>query len=154
MGLRTKRYGPRITSFLGGSNGAGVPLPMNTKVNTHQSAIAVPIATTIIPATCGPPVLALRSLPCGPLHATRLRSSITIGKRKSLGFRGRAVSASIGAVSRNSRLIACNCRVHIAATESVSLCGDELLSAFVELEAAIRNIHPDHNVRRINVLKM
>jgi TolB-like protein len=63
IGLRTKRYGPRITSFLGGSNGAGVPFPMNTKVNTHQSAIAVPIVTIIIPATCGAPVVAGSVIP-------------------------------------------------------------------------------------------
>jgi hypothetical protein len=47
----------------GGSNGAGVPFPMNTKVNTHQSAIAVPIVTMIIPATCGAPVVAGRTMP-------------------------------------------------------------------------------------------
>jgi hypothetical protein len=53
----------RITSFLGGSNGAGVPFPMNTNVNTHQSAIAVPIITIIIPATCGAPITAGRTMP-------------------------------------------------------------------------------------------
>src|SRR5438552_6455377 len=63
IGLRTKRYGPRITSFLGGSNGAGVPFPMNTKVNTHESAITVPMVTMIIPATCGAPVVAGSTTP-------------------------------------------------------------------------------------------
>ena len=63
MGFRTKRYGPRITSRRGGSNGAGVPLPMNAKVNTHQSAIAAPIVPIIIPATCGAPMTAGRTMP-------------------------------------------------------------------------------------------
>jgi hypothetical protein len=40
VGALRREYGPRITSFLGGSNGAGVPFPMNTNVNTHQSASA------------------------------------------------------------------------------------------------------------------
>ena len=52
-----------MTSFLGGSNGAGVPFPMNTNVNTHQSAIAVPTVTMIIPATCGAPVVAGATMP-------------------------------------------------------------------------------------------
>ena len=49
--------------FLGGSNGAGVPFPMNTKVNTHQSAIAVPIVTMTIPATCDAPVFTGATMP-------------------------------------------------------------------------------------------
>src|SRR5262245_63892146 len=52
-----------MTSLFGGSNGAGVPFPMNTKVNTHQSAIAVPIATMIIPTTCGARVVAGATMP-------------------------------------------------------------------------------------------
>jgi hypothetical protein len=44
-------------------NGAGVPFPMNTNVNTHQSAIAVPIVTMIMPATCGALVVAGARMP-------------------------------------------------------------------------------------------
>jgi hypothetical protein len=36
---------------------------MNTNVNTQQSAIAVPIVTKIIPATCGAPEVAGSTMP-------------------------------------------------------------------------------------------
>ena len=47
----------------GGSNGAGVPFPMNTNVNTHESAITVPIVTMITPATCGAVITVGRTMP-------------------------------------------------------------------------------------------
>jgi hypothetical protein len=49
---------PQMTNFLGGSNGAGVPFSMNTNVNMHHSAIAVPSATMIMSTTCDAPVVA------------------------------------------------------------------------------------------------
>src|SRR6266542_2094293 len=49
IGLRTKRYGPLITSRRGGSNGAGVPKPRHANSQTQGRPMIAPIATTIHP---------------------------------------------------------------------------------------------------------
>src|SRR5436190_2154981 len=53
IGLRTKRYGPLITSLRGGSNGAGVPRPRQANSQTHGRPMSAPHATTIQPSGCG-----------------------------------------------------------------------------------------------------
>src|SRR6266516_3629964 len=54
IGFRTHRYGPETTRRRGGSNGAGVPRPRQANSQTHGSATAAPIATTIQPSGRGP----------------------------------------------------------------------------------------------------
>src|SRR5712691_4492715 len=51
MGLRTKRYGPVMTSRRGGSKGAGVPRPRQANSQTHGRPMAAPIATKILPVS-------------------------------------------------------------------------------------------------------
>ncbi len=70
MGLRTQRYGPAITSLRGGSNGAGVPLPMNANVRTDAIASAAPATMISIARICRSPIVAGRTMPAG----ARIRS--------------------------------------------------------------------------------
>src|SRR5437870_524329 len=63
IGLRTKRYGPTMTSRRGGSNGAGVPRPITMKVAMHQTATSVPAVPTTKPTTCAAPMFGGRTIP-------------------------------------------------------------------------------------------
>src|SRR5436853_7799265 len=52
MGLRVHRYGPRATSVLGGSIGAGVPSPAIAKSHTHRRYRRMPKVSGTIAAAC------------------------------------------------------------------------------------------------------
>ena len=51
IGLRTYLYGPRTTSFFGGSKTAGVPSPRVANSQRHQSTIATPMASGTSPSS-------------------------------------------------------------------------------------------------------
>ena len=63
MGFRTNRYGPRIIRRRGGSNGAGVPLPIHAKVKMHHNAMTAPMPPMIIPMICGASIAVGRTMP-------------------------------------------------------------------------------------------
>src|SRR5712692_1238471 len=49
MGLRTNRYGPRMTRWRGGSIGAGVPRPVTANSHRHQKYPPAPAARSTRP---------------------------------------------------------------------------------------------------------
>src|SRR3990170_1761698 len=57
MGFLSRRYGPRITRRLGGSNGAGVPFPSVANARTQLTANPRPTMPTRLPNACDNPKL-------------------------------------------------------------------------------------------------
>jgi hypothetical protein len=49
IGFRTVRYKPLLTSTLGGSSGAGIPLPTDPRLQAYQNRITTPTETGRIP---------------------------------------------------------------------------------------------------------